>query len=80
MYFSFLIFAYIIFFVVPLQHEHSASLNLDWGVPGWKGLSVLAILFYAAYNLSFIVVICSEFICVKAKRRWPASFSEAPIR
>lgn len=31
-------------------------------------------------NLSLIVFICSAFICVKAKRRLPASFNEAPIK
>ena len=36
--------------VVPLQPEHSTCWNLDWGVPGWKGLFVRAILFLLLRN------------------------------
>ena len=32
------------------------------------------------YNLALIVLICEESICVKAKRRLPASLSYAPIK
>ena len=38
------------------------------------------VLFRIDYSLDLIVSICVASICVNAKRRFPASFSDAPIK